>query len=206
MTTFIARIAGREVHGRLSPSEPRLVLATNPAGKGVLDGGWWPRSWDPEAELPGLIIALHERYGSIRNVVLNGAVWHGRLRRLTVGGHVLGWVWFVTLGPALMVATTDEGDQLELLVVPASASAMVAHHAMAAAPIRQHSPRPGSSRHRFGAVVVVPPRSGQGRLATVSRTAEFSNASRLWRASGTMSRSPVRASQDTSPANIRTRP
>ncbi len=116
-----------------SPSEPRLVLATNPAGKGVLDGGWWPRSWDPEAELPGLIAALQERYGSIRNVMLNGAVWHSRLRRLTVGGHVLRLGWFVTLGPALMVATTDDGDQLELLVVPPSASAMVAHHAMAAA-------------------------------------------------------------------------
>jgi hypothetical protein len=33
----------------------------------------------------------------------------------------------------------------------------------------------------------------QGRLATVSRTAESSSASRLWRASGTMSRSPVPA-------------
>ena len=36
----------------------------------------------------------------------------------------------------------------------------------------------------------VPPQSGQGSLATVRRTAEFSNASRLWRASGTISRSP----------------
>ena len=42
---------------------------------------------------------------------------------------------------------------------------------------------------------------GQGRLATVSKTAESSKASRLWRASGTMSRSPVRASQDCAPAS-----
>jgi len=116
-----------------SPEEPRLVLATTPAGKGVLDGGWWPRSWDPEAELPGLIVALHDRYGSIRNVMLNGAAWEGRPRRMTVGGHVLRLGWFVTLGPALMVVITVQGDQLELLVVPPSASAMVAHHAMAAA-------------------------------------------------------------------------
>lgn len=116
-----------------SPSEPRLVLARTPAGRGVLDGGWWPRSWDPEAELPGLIGALHDRYGPIRNVMLNSAAWDSRLRRLTVGGHVLRLGWFVTLGPALMVAMTDEGDQLELLVVPPSASAVVAHHAMAVA-------------------------------------------------------------------------
>jgi hypothetical protein len=116
-----------------SPAEPRLVLATTPAGKGVLDGGWWPRSWDPETELPGLILALHDRYGSIRNVMLNRAAWEGRLRRLTVGGHVLRLGWFVTLGPALMVVITDQGEQLELLVVPPSASATVAHLAMAAA-------------------------------------------------------------------------
>src|SRR5439155_8077665 len=38
------------------PSSPaRLHLASVRAGQAVLDGGWWPRSWDPVAELPGLI-------------------------------------------------------------------------------------------------------------------------------------------------------
>ena len=34
-------------------SPPRLHLAPVRAGRAVLDGGWWPRSWDPVAELPG---------------------------------------------------------------------------------------------------------------------------------------------------------
>jgi Family of unknown function (DUF5994) len=131
-------ITTRPIHpaatvSRQPRSEPRLALAATPAGRGVLDGGWWPRSWDPEAELPGLIAALQERYGSIRNIMLNRAAWDSHLRRLTVNSHVLRLGWFTTLGPALMIAVTDDGDQLELLVVPPSASAIVANHAMAAA-------------------------------------------------------------------------
>jgi hypothetical protein len=34
----------------------RLQLDPTMAGRGAVDGGWWPRSRDPDAELPGLII------------------------------------------------------------------------------------------------------------------------------------------------------
>jgi hypothetical protein len=46
----------------------------------------------------------------------------------------------------------------------------------------------------------------QPGFATVSRMAASSNASSVWRASGTMSTVPVRPSQDESPADNRTRP
>lgn len=121
------------------PPEPRLVLTSTPAGKGILDGGWWPRSWDPAAELPGLILALADRYGTIRSVMLNRAVWDGHFRRLSVGGRGLRMSWYVTLGPALMIVTTDDGDQLELLVVPPSATEWTAHQAMTAAADRANS-------------------------------------------------------------------
>jgi Family of unknown function (DUF5994) len=115
------------------PSTPRLVLAETSGGKAVLNGGWWPRSWDPEVELPGLILALGHRYGPIRSVMLNKAAWHGQLRRLTVGGRRCRLGWYVTLDPALMIATTEVGVQLEMLVVPPSASATTAQQAMATA-------------------------------------------------------------------------
>lgn len=51
-------------------SAPRLVLAL-PHDRAVLDGGWWPRSWDPAAELPGLVLTLFERHGRIRHLMLN---------------------------------------------------------------------------------------------------------------------------------------
>jgi hypothetical protein len=112
------------------PSEPRLFLAPARAGYAVLDGGWWPRSWDPVAELPGLVLALAARYGRIRYVMLNSVTWDSRFRKLAVGAAVIRMGWFVSLDPALLIATTDRGDQLDLLVVPPQTAASTAERAM----------------------------------------------------------------------------
>jgi hypothetical protein len=107
------------------PSLPRLVLAPTRAGQAVLNGGWWPRSWDPVAELPGLVLAITARYGPIRHVMLTSAAWDGHFRRLAVGtGVPMGW--FATPNPALLIATTDRGDQLDLLVVSHQTAAAAA--------------------------------------------------------------------------------
>ena len=45
------------------PSRQRLVLVPTRADQAVLDGGWWPRSGDPVAEIPGLVLALAARFG-----------------------------------------------------------------------------------------------------------------------------------------------
>lgn len=115
------------------PSTPRLVLAPTRVDRAVLDGGWWPRSWDPVAELPGLVLALSDRYGQVRRLMLSSAVWGGRFRRLAVGTAVIRTGWFASLDPALLIATTDTGDQIDLLVVPPSTAAGTANQAMAAA-------------------------------------------------------------------------
>jgi uncharacterized protein DUF5994 len=130
MLTTIRRTA---VVPMMQPSTPRLVLTTARVGRSVLDGGWWPRSWDPVKELPGLILALTDRYGPIGNVMLNRGVWDGHMRRLAVGTGVVRLGWFATLDAALLVAATLDGDQIELLVVPPTASAETAKKAMTAA-------------------------------------------------------------------------
>lgn len=117
----------------VEPSEPRLSLSPERGDDAVLDGGWWPRSWDPLAELPGLVLALTERYGPIRNVMLNRAAWDSQFRRLAVGAGQVRVGWFTTLAPSLLVATTERGEQIELLVVPPSASAAAAQRAMTTA-------------------------------------------------------------------------
>src|SRR5438874_8311155 len=99
-------------------SPPRLHLAPVRAGRAVLDGGWWPRSWDPVAELPGLILDLDASFGPIRQVLLNIDAWDRRFRRLAVGSRVVRMGWFTSLDPALLIATTERGDQIDLLVVP----------------------------------------------------------------------------------------
>ncbi len=117
-----------------SPSSPpRLLLAPVRAGRAVLDGGWWPRSWDPVAELPGLILALDGRFGPIRQVLLNSGAWDHRFRRLAVGARVVRMGWFTSLDPALLIATTQRGDQLDLLVIPPGTAEAAARAAMARA-------------------------------------------------------------------------
>jgi Family of unknown function (DUF5994) len=38
-----------------APSGLRLRLSPTLAGAGILDGGWWPHSRDPDTELPELV-------------------------------------------------------------------------------------------------------------------------------------------------------
>ncbi|WP_328423068.1 DUF5994 family protein [Micromonospora sp. NBC_00389] len=111
---------------------PRLVLATA-RGRTVLDGGWWPRSWDPTAELPGLLLALTERHGRIRHLMLNIRAWDNRPRRLTVGPDMVRIGWFDTLDPAVLIATTGQDIQVDLLVVPPVTPPAAAEWAMATA-------------------------------------------------------------------------
>src|SRR5436190_18796322 len=75
----------------LTPSSrPRLCLQPARSARMLLDGGWWPRSADPAAELPGLILALDERHGPfnpITRIMVGMAGWDpSRPRRLQVGG------------------------------------------------------------------------------------------------------------------------
>ncbi|MEW2328627.1 DUF5994 family protein [Micromonospora chersina] len=115
-----------------APTAPRLVLAV-PRTQGMLDGGWWPRSWDPVAELPGLVLALAERHGRIRHIMLNIHAWDSRFRRLAVGPDLVRLGWFDTLDPAVLVATTGGDLQVDLLIVPPATEAAAAERAMAAA-------------------------------------------------------------------------
>ena len=114
-------------------SPPRLHLAPVRAGRTVLDGGWWPRSWDPVAELPGLILDLDASFGPIREVLLNIDAWDCRFRQLAVGPRVVRMGWFTSLDPALLIATTERGDQIDVLVVPPDTTQATARAAMARA-------------------------------------------------------------------------
>jgi hypothetical protein len=115
------------------PSRPRLVLVPTRADQAVLDGGWWPRSGDPVAEIPGLVLALAARFGPIRQLMLASTAWDSRFRRLAVGGGVVRMGWFASMDPALLIATTYRGQQIDLLVVPSDTAASAAEEAMAMA-------------------------------------------------------------------------
>jgi uncharacterized protein DUF5994 len=130
MSTVIERVT---IVPSTPPSRPRLVLARTRADYAVLDGGWWPRSWDPVAELPGLVLALAARFGPIRQLMLSSTAWDSRFRRLAAGAGVVRMGWFTSMDPALLIATTYRGEQIDLLVVPPQTPAAAAEQAMATA-------------------------------------------------------------------------
>ncbi|MEV0664702.1 MULTISPECIES: DUF5994 family protein [Actinomadura] len=119
------------------PSAPRLVLQPSAplrrtrSGRGptLLDGAWWPRSADPVAELPGLLLALRA-YGPlddrqpISHVLLRAADWHSHPRRLLVDGpddtREVRLSWFDHLPAGLLTAIYADGHRIDLLTVPAA--------------------------------------------------------------------------------------
>jgi Family of unknown function (DUF5994) len=100
------------------PSTPRL--RTEPAGspRTLLDGGWWPRSTDPFAELPGLILAIDTLHGPVTRVVLAADGWDSHPRRLGVNGRVLRLGYFSSQPTCLITALCANGDRIDLLVIP----------------------------------------------------------------------------------------
>jgi hypothetical protein len=114
------------------PSTPRLRLgpaAPPGAARTVLDGAWWPRSADPVAELPGLVLALQEHgpiddHKPITHVLLRRDDWDSRPRRLRIDGpadtRVVRLSWFDSLPAGLLTAIHADGRRVDLLTVPAS--------------------------------------------------------------------------------------
>jgi hypothetical protein len=116
------------------PAGPRLLLQQDHAGPGPLDGGWWPRSADAAAELPGLILALDKLHGRISRVMLGTAGWNasrpGRLRVGEDGRRVVRLGWFASMPAGLLTAICATGERTDLVTIPPDAGQQVAAAAM----------------------------------------------------------------------------
>jgi Family of unknown function (DUF5994) len=111
-------------------------------GAGVVDGGWWPRSRDPHAELAELIAGLESSLGPITRVALNLDAWDGAPRRVAVDGHGVQVGWFRNLDPHMIGVTRAFQTRVALLVVPPEATREAAEIAMAMAADATNSARP----------------------------------------------------------------
>ena len=86
---------GTDQHAAPAANDPAPCRPAIPAsaaarlvGRTLHDGGWWPRSADPAAEMPGVILAVGERHGPITRVMLGHAGWDAsRSRRLRIDGR-----------------------------------------------------------------------------------------------------------------------
>jgi hypothetical protein len=123
---------------------PALRVRLDPtlARGGILDGGWWPRSRDPDAELPSLIASLESPLGVITRVALNLDAWDSAPRRLAVDGRRVHVGWFHAINAQTIGVTSASRDRFVLLVVPPEATTAAAAIAMAMAADATNSAQP----------------------------------------------------------------
>jgi len=119
----------KPVFARAEPSVARLRLGPASARRMLLDGGWWPRSADPVAELPGLIRAIDDRCGRVTRLMLGPAGWDSQPRWLGGAGRAVPLDWFPGQPAGLLTAFCG-GDRVDLLVVPAGTAEADAIRAM----------------------------------------------------------------------------
>jgi len=117
------------------PAKARFLMQQDRPGRGLLDGGWWPRTNDPAAELPGLIPELDERHGRIIRVMLGTGDWDGtRPRLLSIpasrGRRVVKLGWFDSMPVGLLTAISARGERTGLVPIPPRASVEAAAAAM----------------------------------------------------------------------------
>jgi hypothetical protein len=130
------------------PAKPRLLLQQDDSGPAPLDGGWWPRSADPVAELPGLILDLDKLHGRITRVMLGAADWNAsrpsRLRvRGPAGSRVVRLGWFASMPAGLLTAFSASDQRTDLVTIPPNTSEQDAASAVeqaAQAGNREHAP------------------------------------------------------------------
>jgi Family of unknown function (DUF5994) len=116
------------------PSTPRLRLGPPTSHYTLLDGGWWPRSVDPAAELPGLVLAIDHLHGPVTQLVLNADDWDGYPYRIGMAGRVLRLAFFTSQPAGLLTALCGRnGDRVDLLIVPPGTDHGTAEAAMALA-------------------------------------------------------------------------
>jgi Family of unknown function (DUF5994) len=113
-----------------APLPPRLRMEATGFRHDLLDGGWWPRSTDPAAELPGLVLAIDRLHAPVTRLVLSASGWDKCPRYLGVAGRVVRLGYFTSQPGAVLTALCDDGDRVDLLVVPPDTPSNTADVAM----------------------------------------------------------------------------
>ncbi|MFD7546850.1 DUF5994 family protein [Streptomyces sp. NPDC059578] len=120
------------IHTAVRPGTALLRLVTTRSREGVLDGAWWPRTRNVEAELPALLGALTEHLGPITRVGLDASAWNELPTRLVVEGRVVH-LDSDPVGDDTVLITRGDNDHFALLVVPPGTALDTAREAMARA-------------------------------------------------------------------------
>jgi hypothetical protein len=144
------RITAVPPAGQSAPPALRLRLDPTLARAGVLDGGWWPHSRDPDAELPDILAAS--------GVALNLDAWDRAPRRVAVDGRSVQVGWFRAMNADTIGVTRAPQDRFVLLVVPPRATVPAAATAMAMAADATNRAPPADILAASGIGAETPPR------------------------------------------------
>lgn len=139
-------------HPNLPRSEPvaapaaRLALKSDGAGRGLLDGAWWPRSRDLLSELPALTAVLDPLWGRITRIAVNPMYWPVIPRKVPVDGHIVKVGWFTAeIDPHKLLLLSYGSGRWDLLIIPPETGAESAARLMAAASDHDGPPRTASA-------------------------------------------------------------
>ena len=142
---------------------PRVRLDAAQASQGILDGGWWPRSSDPAAELPELIAGVRAQLGVVTRVALNLTAWDSTPSRVAVGDRIIAVGWFHAVDAHTISLTRDDHSRVTLLVVPPQATAAAAAVALAMAAEGKDSKQPAAILAASGVTAVDPLAASEAR-------------------------------------------
>ncbi|MGZ5379078.1 MAG: DUF5994 family protein [Mycobacterium sp.] len=112
---------------------PRLRLKPKAPRSGFVDGAWWPRSYDLNAELPDLLAVLSVRLGPIDSVLFNVNEWSKPTPKLVSGGRVVRLDGHQRLAVSTVEVIGLNHSRIALLVVPPNSEPDGAHDALMAA-------------------------------------------------------------------------
>ncbi|MFI6466831.1 DUF5994 family protein [Streptomyces sp. NPDC050528] len=118
------------------PTAPplRLRLAAHTAVPRLLDGAWWPHSYDVLTEVPRLLTGLPRTWGHIVSVMVNGRVWSAAPGRMLVANQVVRLHRTTAVhAPNTVVLLAPGRGRWDLLVVPPELTEAAAEPIMAAA-------------------------------------------------------------------------
>ena len=112
---------------------PRLRLKPKAPRSGFVDGGWWPRSDDLNAELPDLLAVLSVRLGPIDRVLFNVNEWSKPTPKLVSGGRAVRLDGHQRQPVSTVEVIGLSDSTIALLVVPPNSEPDGAHEALMAA-------------------------------------------------------------------------
>jgi Family of unknown function (DUF5994) len=116
--------------GQVAAAGPRLSLDPAAPRDSGIHGGWWPRSRNAAAELPGLLTELNSRAGRVSRVALQAAAFSDIPHQLFVGSRKVRVAWFRYMNPLTVILTMADRGDLILLVVPPQATAQAGAQAL----------------------------------------------------------------------------